>query len=108
MEFYLNQKSLPMIRKCSSCKHYISNYQSCSLMFAYNAYDYDKKIYMITGDNLYCPSHEFKNEEVLKKEAVVAEFNTVHDAMEAINQAREIKEIKGNGRDNYNRIDNNY
>ena len=113
MEFYLNQKSLPMIRKCASCRFYIKDYQACSLMSVTNAYDYNKKIYMNTGDNLYCESHEFKNEETLKKEAVIVEFDSVLEAMESINKSKEIKVIKSGNQwgvdedddePNYNRI----
>jgi hypothetical protein len=98
MEFYLNQKSLPMIRKCASCKFYIKDYQACSLMSVTNAYDYTKKIYMNTGDNLFCESHEFKNEETLEKEAIVVEFDSVLEAMESINRSKEVKSIKGGNR----------
>jgi len=98
MEFYLNQKSLPMIRKCASCKFYIKDYQACSLMSVTNAYDYTKKIYMNTGDNLFCESHEFKNEETLEKEAIVVEFDSVLEAMESINRSKEVKSIKDGNR----------
>ena len=97
MEFYLKQKSLPMIRKCASCKHYMKEFQACNLMVITNAYDYSKKIYMNTGDNLFCPKHQFKNEEVLKKEAVTVDFETIQDAMESINKAKEVKVLKGGG-----------
>ena len=94
MEFYLNQKSLPMIRKCINCRAYIKDYKACGLMFVWNAYDYSKKIYMNTGDNLYCPRHTFKNEDVLSQEAVVVEFESINEAMEAINKSKDVKEHK--------------
>jgi len=94
MEFYLNQKSLPMIRKCSSCRFYHTEFKSCSLMRVTNAFDYKKNIYLTTGDNLYCDRHKFKNEEILKDEAIVVEYETIEDAMRVIDQAKNLKEHK--------------
>jgi len=94
MEFYLNQKSLPMIRKCSSCRFYYSEYKSCSLMRVTNAFDYKKNIFLTTGDNLYCEKHKFKNEEILKDEAIIVEYETIEDAMKVIDKAKNLKEIK--------------
>jgi hypothetical protein len=75
----------------------MKEFQACNLMVITNAYDYSKKIYMNTGDNLFCPKHQFKNEEVLKKEAVTVDFETIQDAMESINKAKEVKVLKGGG-----------
>jgi hypothetical protein len=94
MEFYLNQKSLPMIRKCSSCRFYHTEFKSCSLMRVTNAFDYKKNIFLTTGDNLYCDNHKFKNEEILKDEAIVVEYETIEDAMKVIDKAKNLKEIK--------------
>jgi len=94
MEFYLNQKSLPMIRKCSSCRFYHTEFKSCSLMRVTNAFDYKKNIFLTTGDNLYCGNHKFKNEEILADEAIVVEYKTIEDAMRVIDKAKNLKEIK--------------
>lgn len=96
MEFYLNQKSLPMIRKCSNCKHFNAAYQSCSLHRVTNAYDHEKNIYLIVGENLYCEKHQFKNEDKLKQDAVVVEFDSIKEAMEVINASKQAKEVKRN------------
>lgn len=94
MEFYLNQKSLPMIRKCGSCKFYHKEFQSCSLMRVTNAYDHSKKIFLSVGENLYCEKHKFKNEETLKDEAIVVEYDSIEEAMEVIKKAKAVKDIK--------------
>jgi len=94
MEFYLNQKSLPMIRKCGSCKFYYREFNSCSIMKVTNAYDHSKKIFLTVGENLYCEKHKFKNEETLKDEAIVVEYDSIEEAMEVIKKAKEVKDIK--------------
>lgn len=94
MEFYLNQKSLPMIRKCAHCKFFKPALSACSRMTTYSAYDYTKKTNVRVGLNQYCPLHEFPNEDVLKKEAVVAEFATIQEAMDVINAAKAEKQEK--------------
>ena len=108
MEFYLNQKSLPMIRKCGNCKFYNDKYTSCRLFKITSAYDHAKEIYLETGENLFCDSHEFKNERILKAEANKVELDSVADAMEIINNAKQVKENKANyiDYDNFNRLDN--
>ncbi|MEI8129808.1 MAG: hypothetical protein WCG95_09370, partial [bacterium] len=68
--------------------------KACGLMFVYNAYDYQKKIYMNIGNNPYCLRTTFKNEDVLEQEAVVVEFESIQDAMEAINKSKDVKEHK--------------
>lgn len=100
MEFYLNQKSLPMIRKCGNCRHYNPRYRSCALLGVTNAYDHDKEIFLETGENLYCPSHEFKNERILKAEADKVELSGVAEAMEIINDAKQVRDRKSNYFDN--------
>lgn len=94
MQFYLNQKSLPMIRKCGNCVHYNPNYESCSLINVLKALDHTKKIFLQTGENLYCHNHEFKNEEVLKEQGMIVEYPSVQDALRVIERAKEIKELK--------------
>ena len=101
MEFYLNQKSLPMLRKCGNCKFYNDRYMSCRLLQVTSAYDHQKEIYLETGENLFCTSHEFKNERILKAEAERVELNDVKEAMEIINNAKQVRENKGNYIDDY-------
>jgi len=96
MEFYLNQKSLPMIRKCGNCKNYNARYMSCRLLEIISAYDHDKQVYVETGENLYCEQHEFKNERILSAEAERVELQGVKEAMEIINNAKQVRENKGN------------
>lgn len=94
MEFYLNQKSLPMIRKCGNCKHFYKDFSSCSLMRVTNAYDHDKNIFLTTGENLYCQDHEFKNEDTLREEAIIAEYENIQEAMEVIKKAKAVKDVR--------------
>lgn len=94
MEFYLNQKSLPMIRKCGSCKFFHPQYGSCSQHKVTNAYDHTKTIFLTVGENLYCPKHQFKNEDILREEAIVVEYDSIEDAMDVIRKAKEMKYIK--------------
>lgn len=94
MEFYLNQKSLPMIRKCGSCRFFHPEYESCSRHRVTNAYDHTKSIYLTVGENLYCEHHQFKNEDILKQDAIVVEYETIEEAMEVIRKAKEMKNIK--------------
>jgi len=94
MEFYLNQKSLPMIRKCGNCKYFYKEYGSCSIMKVTNAYDHKKNIFLQVGENLYCEKHKFKNEDTLKDEAIVVEYDSIEEAMDVIQKAKAVKEIK--------------
>lgn len=96
MEFFLNQKSLPMIRKCGNCKNFNQRYSSCNLISILSAYDHGKVIYLETGENLYCDDHEFKNERILRADAERVELKDVHEAMDIINNAKQVKENKGN------------
>lgn len=59
-----------------------------------NAFDYKKNIFLTTGDNLYCDKHKFKNEEILKDEAIIVEYDSIEDAMRVIDKAKNVKEIK--------------
>ena len=59
-----------------------------------NAYDHEKNIYLTTGDNLFCDRHKFKNEEILKEEAIVVEYESIEDAMKVIEKAKYLKEAK--------------
>lgn len=96
MEFYLNQKSLPIIRKCGNCRFYYKEFGSCSLKPVRKAYDHSKKIFLQVSENLYCTDHEFKNEEFLKKEAIVVDYETLADAIEVISNSKNLKEQKRN------------
>ena len=64
-----------------------------------NAFDHKKNIYLTTGDNLYCDRHKFKNEEILREEAIVVDYENIEEAMLVIQQAKELKVVKGQ---NYN------
>ena len=94
MEFYLNHKSLPMIRKCSNCRFYYKDFESCSLIKVTNAYDHKKNIFLTTGDNLYCEKHKFKNEETLKEDAIVVEYESIEEAMEVIKKSKAVQDVK--------------
>lgn len=94
MEFYLNQKSQPMIRKCGNCLFYYREYGTCSKKFVGKAYDHSKKIFLAVTENLYCEQHTFRNEEFLKREAVVVEYESLEDALNAIEKFRSVREIK--------------
>jgi hypothetical protein len=76
----------------------MKEFSSCHLMQITNAYDYTKKIYMNTGDNLYCEKHNFKNEETLANNAIIVEFDSVLEAMESINKSKEVKSVKTGNR----------
>lgn len=60
-----------------------------------NAFDHKKNIYLTTGDNLYCGRHKFKNEEILREDAIVVEYENIEEAMLVIQQAKELKVMKG-------------
>lgn len=96
MEFYLNQKSLPMIRKCGNCRFFYAEFQTCSKIKVTNAYDHSKSIFLPVGENLYCHNHNFRNEDTLKNEAIIVEFESVDEAMEVIKKAKATKEVKKN------------
>jgi len=59
-----------------------------------NAFDHKKNIYLTTGDNLYCDKHKFKNEDILKDEAIVVEYENIDEAMQVIQQAKDLKVLK--------------
>ena len=94
MEFYLNQKSLQMIRKCGNCRFFHKEFTSCSLIKVTNAYDHKKNIFLTVGENLYCDRHKFKNEEILKEEAIIVEYADIDEAMEVIMKAKAVKDVK--------------
>ena len=83
-----------MIRKCSSCRFYHNDFKSCTLMRVTNAFDHKKNIFLTTGDNLYCDKHKFKNEDILREEAIVVEYENIEEAMKVIQQAKELKVMK--------------
>ena len=60
-----------------------------------NAFDHKKNIYLTTGDNLYCDRHKFKNEEILREEAIVVDYENIEEAMLVIQQAKELTVMKG-------------
>jgi hypothetical protein len=94
MKFFLNQKSLPIIRKCGNCRYHYKEYGTCSLKPVKKAYDHSKKIFLQVSENLYCPDHEFKNEEFLRKEAIVVEYETLEDAVKVITDAKSVRDFK--------------
>lgn len=94
MEFYLNQKSLPMIRKCGNCRFFHKEFTSCSKIRVTSAYDHKKNIFLTTGENLYCENHKFKNEEILKDEAIVVDYESIEEAMEVIKKAKAVRDVK--------------
>jgi hypothetical protein len=59
-----------------------------------NAFDHKKNIFLTTGDNLYCEKHKFKNEDILREEAIVVEYENIEEAMKVIQQAKELKVLK--------------
>jgi hypothetical protein len=59
-----------------------------------NAFDYKKNIFLTTGDNLYCDNHKFKNEDILREEAIIVEYDSIDDAMRVIDNAKNVKEVK--------------
>jgi hypothetical protein len=59
-----------------------------------NAFDHKKNIFLTTGDNLYCDKHKFKNEDILREEAIVVEYENIEEAMKVIQQAKELKVMK--------------
>lgn len=89
MEFYLNQKSMPMIRKCANCRFYNANQKKCTKVYVKNAYDHCKMVYLNIGDNLFCELHQYKNEELLKNNAIIVEYNSVKEVMEVIKNNKE-------------------
>jgi hypothetical protein len=59
-----------------------------------NAFDHKKNIFLTTGDNLYCDKHKFKNEDILREEAIVVEYENIEEAMKVIQQAKDLKVLK--------------
>lgn len=59
-----------------------------------NAFDHNKNIFLTTGDNLYCEKHKFKNEQILREEAIVVEYESIEEAMKVIDKAKNLKEQK--------------
>lgn len=83
-----------MIRKCSNCRHFYADYESCSLKRVTSAYDHKKSIFLTVGENLYCGDHEFRNEQTLRDEAIVVEYDSIDEAMEVVNKSKLIKDYK--------------
>jgi hypothetical protein len=61
-------------------------------MQVWSAYNYDRKTNLVTGDSQYCPRHQFTNESVLQKEAVVVSFENPQVAMDYINEQKANKQ----------------
>jgi hypothetical protein len=59
-----------------------------------SAYDHTKNIFLTVGENLFCERHKFKNEETLKDEAIVVEYESIDAAMEVIKKSKAVKDIK--------------
>jgi hypothetical protein len=59
-----------------------------------NAFDHNKNIFLTTGDNLYCEKHKFKNEQILREEAIIVEYESIEEAMKVIDKAKNLKEQK--------------
>ena len=94
MEFYLNHKSLPMIRRCGNCHYFHKAFQSCSKIVVTNAYDHKKSIFLGVGENLYCEKHRFHNEDTLKEDAILVEYDDIKEALDVIKKSRDLKVIK--------------
>ncbi len=83
-----------MIRKCGNCRFFYKEFGSCSITKVTSAYDYSKNIFLVTGENLYCEKHKFKNEDILKEEAIVAEYSSIEEAMEVIKKSKAVKDVR--------------
>jgi hypothetical protein len=103
MKFYLNQKSLPIVRRCQNCRFYRQEGQTCMLLKVASAYDHQKRIMLKTSDNLYCDKHEHYNEEELARSAVEIELGSVQEAMDLILMRKHQDNAKkGMPQDDYN------
>jgi hypothetical protein len=49
---------------------------------------------LTVGENLFCEKHKFKNEETLKEDAIVVEYDNIEEAMEVINKSKAVKDVK--------------
>jgi hypothetical protein len=98
MEFYLNQKSSPIIRRCINCVFYSPNNALCGKIKVFSAYDHTKEIYLRVSDSMYCENHTFAKEEELKRDAVMVELPSIQAAMDLINSRK--------GEKNYNTSNN--
>lgn len=83
-----------MIRKCGNCRFFHREFNSCSKIKVTNAYDHKKNIFLTVGENLYCDNHKFKNEDILRDEAIVVEYANIEEAMEVINKAKAIRDVR--------------
>jgi type III secretory pathway component EscU len=96
MEFYLNQKSMPIVRRCLNCRFYKQELQSCSVIRVSSAYNHEKLMHIKVSDNFYCEKHKFINENELSKSAVKIELDDVQSAMDLINQRKQFNQDKKN------------
>jgi type III secretory pathway component EscU len=92
MEFYLNQKSMPIVRRCLNCRFYKQELQSCSVIRVSSAYNHEKLMHIKVSDNFYCEKHKFINENELSKSAVKIELDDVQSAMDLINQRKQFNQ----------------
>jgi type III secretory pathway component EscU len=92
MEFYLNQKSMPIVRRCLNCRFYKQELQSCSVIRVSSAYNHEKLMHIKVSDNFYCEKHKFINENELSKSAVKIELDDVQSAMDLINQRKQFND----------------
>jgi hypothetical protein len=94
MEFYLNQKSMPIVRRCLNCRFYKQELQSCGVIRVSSAYNHEKLMHIKVSDNFYCEKHKFINENELSKSAVKIELDDVQSAMDLINQRKQFNDDK--------------
>jgi hypothetical protein len=94
MQFYLNQKSMPIVRRCLNCRFYKQELQSCGVIRVSSAYNHEKLMHIKVSDNFYCEKHKFINENELSKSAVVIELDDVQSAMDLINQRKQFNDNK--------------
>ncbi len=94
MQFYLNQKSMPIVRRCLNCRFYKQELQSCGVIRVSSAYNHEKLMHIKVSDNFYCEKHKFINENELSKSAVVIELDDVQSAMDLINQRKQFNDDK--------------
>jgi len=94
MQFYLNQKSMPIVRRCLNCRFYKQELQSCGVIRVSSAYNHEKLMHIKVSDNFYCEKHKFINENELSKSAVKIELDDVQSAMDLINQRKQFNDDK--------------
>jgi hypothetical protein len=76
---YINKKGTPLIRKCGNCLNYKviegkDKVGYCRLRQLLFAFTHEESVYAIVKDFYLCETHEFINEEMLKKESQEVEL----------------------------------